>query len=71
VAGSAVFDANRLRRREINPIAPRSTSPTVSIEADAFERHPCHRGLIDYNGSIELHSSLLNVILHDEPHIEI
>jgi CRP/FNR family cyclic AMP-dependent transcriptional regulator len=28
-------------------------------------------GLIDYNGGIEVHSSLLNVILHDDPHIEI
>ncbi len=28
-------------------------------------------GLIDYNGDIEVHSSLLNVVLHDEPHIEI
>jgi CRP-like cAMP-binding protein len=26
-------------------------------------------GLIDYNGHLEVHSSLLNVILHDEPHI--
>jgi CRP-like cAMP-binding protein len=26
-------------------------------------------GLIDYNGSIEIHSSLLNVILRDQPHI--
>jgi len=26
-------------------------------------------GLIDYNGHLEIHSSLLNVILHDEPHI--
>jgi CRP/FNR family transcriptional regulator, cyclic AMP receptor protein len=26
-------------------------------------------GLIDYNGRIEIHSSLLNVVLHDEPHI--
>jgi CRP/FNR family cyclic AMP-dependent transcriptional regulator len=26
-------------------------------------------GLIDYNGSIEVRSSLLNVVLHDEPHI--
>jgi len=25
--------------------------------------------LIDYNGRIEIHSSLLNVVLHDEPHI--
>jgi CRP/FNR family cyclic AMP-dependent transcriptional regulator len=28
-------------------------------------------GFIDYNGSIEVHSSLLNVILHDEPRVEI
>ena len=26
-------------------------------------------GLIDYNGSIEVHSSLLNAVLHNEPHI--
>jgi len=27
-------------------------------------------GFITYNGSLEVHSSLLNVILHDEPHIK-
>ncbi len=27
-------------------------------------------GLIDYNGKLEVHSSLLNVVLHDEPHIK-
>jgi hypothetical protein len=26
-------------------------------------------GLIDYNGSIEIHSSLLNVVLRDQPQI--
>jgi len=26
-------------------------------------------GFIDYNGTIEVHSSLLNVILHDAPGI--
>ena len=26
-------------------------------------------GLIEYNGHIEVHSSLLNVVLHDQPHI--
>jgi CRP/FNR family transcriptional regulator, cyclic AMP receptor protein len=26
-------------------------------------------GFIDYNGGIEVHNSLLNVVLHDEPHI--
>ena len=27
-------------------------------------------GLIHYNGGIEVHSSLLNLVLHEEPHIE-
>jgi hypothetical protein len=26
-------------------------------------------GLIDYNGHMEVHSSLLNVVLLDDPHI--
>jgi CRP/FNR family transcriptional regulator, cyclic AMP receptor protein len=26
-------------------------------------------GFIDYNGRLEVHSSLLNVVLHDEPHV--
>jgi len=26
-------------------------------------------GFIDYNGNLEVHSSLLNVVLHDDPHI--
>jgi CRP/FNR family cyclic AMP-dependent transcriptional regulator len=26
-------------------------------------------GLIDYNGHLEVHSSLLNIVLHDDPHI--
>ena len=26
-------------------------------------------GLIDYNGRIEIHTSLLNVVLHEDPHI--
>jgi CRP/FNR family transcriptional regulator, cyclic AMP receptor protein len=26
-------------------------------------------GFIDYNGHLEVHSSLLNVVLHDQPHI--
>jgi CRP/FNR family transcriptional regulator, cyclic AMP receptor protein len=27
-------------------------------------------GFIDYNGKLEVHSALLNVVLHDEPHIK-
>jgi Cyclic nucleotide-binding domain len=44
---------------------PRRSRPRRS--AVQFERQ---QGLIRYNGHIEVHSSLLNVVLHDEPHIE-
>jgi CRP/FNR family transcriptional regulator, cyclic AMP receptor protein len=27
-------------------------------------------GFISYNGTMEVHSSLLNVVLHDQPHIK-
>jgi CRP/FNR family cyclic AMP-dependent transcriptional regulator len=44
-----------------------TTRSRVSFFMNKFRK----LGLIDYNGCIEVHSSLLNVILHDEPHIEI
>jgi CRP-like cAMP-binding protein len=43
-----------------------TTRARVSFFMNKFRR----LGLIDYNGHIEIHSSLLNVILHEEPHIE-
>src|ERR1700675_2181176 len=42
-----------------------TTRSRVSFFMNKFRR----LGLIDYNGNIEIYSSLLNVILHDEPHI--
>ncbi len=45
-----------------------TTRSRVSFFMNKFRK----LGLIDYNGSgIEVHSSLLNVVLHDEPHIAI
>jgi CRP/FNR family transcriptional regulator, cyclic AMP receptor protein len=44
-----------------------TTRSRVSFFMNKFRK----LGLIDYNGSIEVRSSLLNVVLHDEPHIEI
>ena len=44
-----------------------TTRSRVSFFMNKFRK----MGLIDYNGCIEVHSSLLNVVLHDEPHIEI
>ena len=44
-----------------------TTRSRVSFFMNKFRK----LGFIDYNGCIEVHSSLLNVVLHDEPHIEI
>ena len=44
-----------------------TTRSRVSSFMNKFRR----LGFIDYNGGIEVHSSLLNVVLHDEPHIQI
>jgi hypothetical protein len=44
-----------------------TTRSRVSFFLNKFRK----LGFIDYNGVIEVHSSLLNVVLHDEPHIEI
>ena len=42
-----------------------TTHSRVSLFMNKF-RKP---GLIDYNGSIEIHSSLLNVVLRDQPQL--
>ena len=43
-----------------------TTRSRVSFFMNKFRK----LGLIDYNGSIEVHSSLLNVVLRDQPHIK-
>jgi CRP-like cAMP-binding protein len=43
-----------------------TTRARVSFFMNKFRK----LGLIDYNGHLEIHSSLLNVVLHEEPHIE-
>ena len=42
-----------------------TTRSRVSFFMNRFRK----MGLINYNGHLEIHSSLLNVILHDDPHI--
>ena len=44
-----------------------TTRSRVSFFMNKFRK----LGLIDYNGRIEVRSSLLNVVLHEEPHIRI
>jgi CRP/FNR family transcriptional regulator, cyclic AMP receptor protein len=40
-----------------------TTRSRVSFFMNKFRK----LGFIDYNGGIEVHSSLLNVVLHDQP----
>ncbi|MGP0095227.1 MAG: Crp/Fnr family transcriptional regulator [Xanthobacteraceae bacterium] len=42
-----------------------TTRSRVSFFMNKFRK----LGFIDYNGHVEVHSSLLNVVLHDDPHI--
>ena len=42
---------------------------TTRSRVSAFMNKFRELGLIDYNGRIEVHRSLLNVVLHEEPHI--
>ena len=42
-----------------------TTRSRVSVFMNKFRK----LGLINYNGHIEIHRSLLNVVLHEEPHI--
>ena len=43
-----------------------TTRSRVSFFMNKFRK----LGFIDYNGRIEVHSSLLNAVLHDQPHIK-
>ena len=43
-----------------------TTRARVSFFMNKFRK----LGFIEYNGGIEVHSSLLNVILHDQPQIK-
>ena len=43
-----------------------TTRSRVSFFMNKFRK----LGFIDYNGGIQVHSSLLNLVLHEEPHIE-
>ena len=42
-----------------------TTRSRVSMFMNKFRK----LGFIDYNGTLEVHNSLLNVVLHDNPHL--
>jgi CRP-like cAMP-binding protein len=58
------------------PIVPKISQETLAVMIGTTRSRVNHfmnkfrrLGLIHYNDSLEVNSSLLNVILHDEPHI--
>jgi hypothetical protein len=56
-SGGTATAASRLPRR------------TVSTRVGHFMNKFRRLGFIDYNGHLEIHSSLLSVVLHDKPQI--
>lgn len=68
--------ANFGKEGEPEPILPKISQETLAemigttrSRVSFFMNKFRELGLIDYNGSIEVHSSLLNVVLHDQPQI--
>ena len=70
--------ANFGKESEPEPVLPKishetlagivgTTRARVSFFMNKFRR----LGLIDYNGKIEVHSSLLDMVLHEKPEVEI
>jgi CRP/FNR family transcriptional regulator, cyclic AMP receptor protein len=48
----------------------RYRSSAAAFRVNHFMNKFRELGFIDYNGSMEVHSSLLSVVLHDQPHIK-
>lgn len=69
----ASFDKGGMREPIIGKISQETlagivgtTRPRISQFMNKFRR----LGLIDYNGEIVVHNSLLNVVLNDNPHLK-
>ena len=48
----------------------RYRSSAAASRVSHFRKKFRELGFIDYNGSMEVHSSLLSVVLRDQPHIK-
>jgi hypothetical protein len=44
--------------------------PKWTVESDFWRRSVRKLGFIEYNGKLQVHSSLLNVVLYDQPAIK-
>src|SRR5664279_3686115 len=63
------FHVSNLHRRN-RYLLDQSMSPEPRSRVSFFMNKFRKLGFIDYNGGIEVHSSLLNMVLHEEPKIE-
>jgi hypothetical protein len=61
--------STRANHRQGQPGDARGDDRYDALPRELFYEQISKLGLIAYNGRIEIHSSLLNVVLHDEPHI--
>lgn len=76
LARALLLLANFGKEGRPEPIVPKVSQETLAVmigttrsRVNQFMNKFRKLGLIDYNGKLEVHSSLLNVILRDEPHI--
>ena len=76
LARALLLLANFGKEGRPEPIVPKISQETLAVMIGTTRSRVNHfmnkfrrLGLIHYNDSLEVNSSLLNVILHDEPHI--
>ncbi len=76
LARALLLLANFGKEGRPEPVVPKISQETLAVMIGTTRSRVNHfmnkfrrLGFIHYNDSLEVHSSLLNVILHDEPHI--
>ena len=77
LARALLLLANFGKEGKPEPIIPKVTQETLAEMIGTTRSRVSHfmnkfreLGFIDYNGHVEVHSSLLSVVLHDQPHIK-
>ena len=77
LARALLLLANFGKEGRPEPVIPKVSQETLADMIGTTRSRVSHfmnkfrkLGFISYNGTLEVHSSLLNVILHDEPHIK-
>ena len=77
LARALLILANFGKESRPEPIIPKVSQETLAEMIGAIRSRVSHfmnkfreLGFIDYNGNIEVHSSLLSVVLHDQPQVK-